>query len=65
MEVRIESPTNDYSVAVTNLKLLEWNAEGIQLDFDFSDPLEVSQGPRRDNVVMDIKAPELFRSSQN
>ena len=46
------------------LQIKRWDDSGLELSFNFSNPLLISQGDTRDIAEVTIKNPALFRSAE-
>ena len=56
--------TQEESNITFYLTLKSWTSTGMDININFSDPLQVSKGINRDNIVITIKNPDLFISKE-
>jgi len=62
IDIRFKSLSENSNFALYTLELVRWDARGIEIYVNFTDPLAVSTGQQRDTLEFIIRNPEQFIS---
>lgn len=62
VDIKFKSLSENSNFALYTLELVRWDARGIEIFVNFTDPLSVSTGQQRDTLEFTIRNPEQFIS---